>query len=200
MLAYTIGRCQVEVRFSCFALLAFCCIFAGMDGSASFLLAVSFHEAAHLAAMWRMKVPPEKVILSALGCRVEPGRGCLLTDKAQALISLAGPGVNLLLFSMLLAAGHSSTPVAGANLALGIVHSLPVEPLDGGLALHYLLRSRLGVRRAETVSKITSAVFIFPLAVLGFLILLRTRYNYSLLALSVYLMLYLVLGKDDTQA
>lgn len=34
------------------------------------------------------------------------------------------------------------------------------------------------------------------MAVLGFLILLRTRYNFTLLAMSLYLMLYLLLGKD----
>ncbi len=41
-----------------------------------------------------------------------------------------------------------------------------------------------------------SLLFLFPMAVLGFLILLRTRYNFTLLAMSLYLMLYLLLGKD----
>ncbi len=89
---------------------------------------------------------------------------------------------------------------ARANLALALVHSLPVEPLDGGLALRYLLRGLLGAGRAEKISRISSALCVFPLALLGFWVLLRTRYNYSLLALSLYLMLYLVLGKDDAQA
>ena len=37
------------------------------------------------------------------------------------------------------------------------------------------------------------ALAAFPLAAGGCLVLLRTRHNFSLLALSVYLMLYLVL-------
>lgn len=198
MFTLKLGRCRIEIHFSCFALLAFCCIFTGMGGSAAFFLAALFHESAHLAAMWALGAPPEKVILSALGCRVEPRRDSFLSDRSQALISLAGPGVNL--FFSLLFSAFGQSGFAGINLALGMIHSLPVEPLDGGLALRYLLRSRWGAQRAEKISKITSVLFIFPLAVLGFLVLLRTRYNYSLLALNVYLMLYLVLGKDDAQA
>ena len=41
-----------------------------------------------------------------------------------------------------------------------------------------------------------AAALLLPLWVLGFWVLLRTRYNYTLLALALYLMLYLVLGKD----
>ncbi len=198
MLTFVWGSCRVEVRFSCFALLAFCCIFTGMDSGASFFAAAALHEAAHLGAMCGLGAPPERVALSALGCRVELRRSRPLGDGAQAFVSLAGPGVNLLAFLLLSVFGLRS--FARANLALALVHSLPVEPLDGGLALRYLLRGLLGAGRAEKISRISSALCVFPLALLGFWVLLRTRYNYSLLALSLYLMLYLVLGKDDAQA
>lgn len=107
--------------------------------------------------------------------------------------------MNWLCFLLAASFGLGGSGFAGANLALGIAHSLPIEPLDGGLALRYLLRQRHGALWAEKASRIVSAAFLFPLAALGFLIVLRTRYNYSLLALSVYLMLYLVLGWDLTQ-
>ncbi|WP_322173769.1 hypothetical protein [Acutalibacter caecimuris] len=199
MITITIGKCQVQVYFSCFALLAFCCIFNGMGGGAACFLAVILHECAHLAAMWVFGVYASQVTLTALGCRVVPSKGKNLPDCRQAVVSLAGPGVNLLCFLLALALGAAQSTFAGASLALGIAHSLPIEPLDGGLALRYLLRARLGGPRAEKLSRMLSALFLFPLAVLGFLVLLHTRYNYSLLALSVYLMLYLVLGRDYAQ-
>ena len=65
-----------------------------------------------------------------------------------------------------------------------------------GLALRSLLSLRLGPRRAGRFATGVSLLFLFPMAVLGFLILLRTRYNFTLLAMSLYLMLYLLLGKD----
>ncbi len=64
------------------------------------------------------------------------------------------------------------------------------------MALRACLSSLLG---SDTAAKITFAVglaVLIPLAVLGFVILLRTRYNFSLLAISLYLMLYLVLKHD----
>ncbi|MFR7484548.1 MAG: hypothetical protein ACLUVP_04510 [Acutalibacter sp.] len=76
------------------------------------------------------------------------------------------------------------------------VHSLPIEPLDGGMALHSLLCARMKASTAARVSTALSAACLLPLAVLGFAILLRTRYNFTLLAMSLYLMLYLVFKRD----
>lgn len=106
------------------------------------------------------------------------------------------PGVNLLCAGGMLAAGETAHPFFFASLGLGLLHSLPIEPLDGGLALRSLLSLRLGPRRAGRFATGVSLLFLFPMAVLGFLILLRTRYNFTLLAMSLYLMLYLLLGKD----
>lgn len=36
MVAFPLGSCQVRLGFSCFALLSFCCLFLGADGSAFF--------------------------------------------------------------------------------------------------------------------------------------------------------------------
>ena len=63
-------------------------------------------------------------------------------------------------------------------------------------ALRRLLEARLSPGGAERAGRWVSAGLLAPLWVLGFLVLLRTRYNYSLLALALYLMLYLVLGAD----
>lgn len=194
-LEFCVGRCQIGIGFSCFALLSACCLFTGMESSAACLLAIFLHECAHLAVMWAFHVPPDRVEVSALGCRVVRQSGWGTTDYQQMIISLAGPAINLLCFGMTALAGKNGD-FTGVNLALGIAHSLPIEPLDGGLALRYFLQSQLEEGTAERVSRIVSLALLLPLSVLGFLVLLNTRYNYSLLALSVYLMLYMVLGKD----
>lgn len=198
-LAFRLGGCRVRAGFSCFALLAFCCIFTGMEGAGACLLAVALHECAHLLVMAALGAPAGEVGLSALGCRITPSPGRPLSDPRQALVSLAGPAMNLLCFCLSYGLGAGGSAFAGASLALGLAHSLPIEPLDGGLALRYLLRPLLGDHRAELVCRTASVLLVFPLGVLGFLILLRTRYNYSLLALSLYLALYLVLGRDLAQ-
>ncbi|MCH5354043.1 MAG: hypothetical protein J1E06_11360 [Acutalibacter sp.] len=114
----------------------------------------------------------------------------------NVLVSLAGPFVNLLSFGVIALFDRQNHIFALASLALGIFHCLPIEPLDGGLALRAFLSSFLETEKAEKMTFFISLVLLFPLALLGFLILLRTRYNFSLLLMSLYLMFYLVLKRE----
>ncbi len=68
--------------------------------------------------------------------------------------------------------------------------------MDGGMALHALLCGHVKEDLAARITLIVSLALLMPMAVLGFAILLRTRYNFTLLAMSLYLMLYLVLKRD----
>ena len=196
MLSFSLGACRIHLRFSCFALLAFCCLFAGIGGGAFLLLAVFLHEAAHIAAMYLCHSAPRSVELSALGCRIVLDPQKQLEYRQNMLVSLAGPWMNLLCFLAMVLLGKGGGLFSSASLTLGLLHSLPIEPLDGGLALRAFLCGRMEPEKAARISWVLSLVLLFPLAVLGFLVLLHTRYNFSLLGLSVYLMLYLVLKRD----
>ncbi len=196
MLSVSLGNCRLQFKFSAFALLAFCCLFAGFSGGAFFLLAVGLHESAHLAVLCLLHAPPKRAVFSALGCRLELNPQKKLGYGGSGLVSLAGPAVNLLCFGGMALLGKASHPFAAASLTLGAFHSLPVEPLDGGLALRAFLCVFLKESMAGKIVFFLSLAFLLPLGTLGFLILLRTSYNFSLLALSLYLMLYLVLKRD----
>lgn len=193
--SFRLGRCRTEVGFSCFLFVAFACLFMG-EHTPALLLAMSLHEGGHLLAMAAFGAAPRQITLSALGCRMVLPESASLTGRQGAVTSLAGPGINLLLFLFCLLIRRPGTPFALACLTLGLLHLLPVEPLDGGLALHSLLETRFSPLQANRLCRWISAVFLLPFWVLGFLILLRTRYNYTLLALAMYLMLYLLLGRD----
>lgn len=189
------GACQVELGFSCFILAAFACLFMGGQGPWA-LFCMALHEAGHLLAMKPLGAAPRQVQLSALGLRMVLPPGAALWGAPGAAVSLAGPGANLACCLLCLLLGCPHSAFARCSLALALVHLLPIEPLDGGLALRHILETRLPQSRAKSVSRWVSGLLLLPLAVLGFLVLLRTRYNYSLLALSMYLMLYLLLRED----
>lgn len=195
-LSFSWRGCRVEAGFSCFALLAFACLFLGGSNATLYLAAALLHECAHVAVLFLYGAPPALVRLTALGCRLVPNREKVLSYGKMAVVSLAGPGWNLALGGGMLLLGWGEHPFCAANLVLGIFHSLPVEPLDGGLAFHGLLRMCLPQERAARWSLGVSLGVLIPLAVLGFWVLLRTRYNFTLLAMSLYLMLYLVLKRD----
>lgn len=196
MFLFAFGRCRVEVKFSCFALLAFCCLFAGASSSAFLFLAVALHESAHLVVLFLFQAPPRSVQLSALGCRVILNSEHRIPYRKNVLVSLAGPFVNLFSWGILALFSQGTHIFAMASLALGVFHCLPIEPLDGGLALRSLLSGVMDERKAGKVTFFLSISLLFPLSVLGFFILLHTRYNFSLLLMSLYLMLYLVLKRD----
>lgn len=188
--------CRICIGFSCFALLAFCCLFLGAGSSAFFLAAVACHELAHIGTLFWLRTPPALIKLTALGCRMVPNRERVLSYTQMAVVSLSGPGMNLFCAGLMALLGRINHPFFMASLILGILHSLPVEPLDGGMAFHALLCVAMGREQASKVVLAVSLVFLFPMAVLGFLVLLRTRYNFTLLAMSLYLMLYLLLKRD----
>ncbi len=196
MISFVLGKCRIQIGFSFFALLAFSCLFVGAGSSAFFLGAAGIHELAHLVVLCGLGVPPEQIRLTLWGCRMVPNRERRLGFHSQAAISLAGPGINLLGAGFLYAVGLREHPFFSANLVLGILHILPIEPLDGGIALHALLCARWKEHVAGWISLGISLALLFPLGVLGFLLLLQTRYNFTLLALSIYLMLYLLLRED----
>jgi len=196
--AFTIGGCRLELKFSCFALLAFCCLFAGFSGGAFLFLAVVLHEFCHLAVLFLFHAPPRYARISAMGCRLVLNPEKTLSYWQNAAVSLAGPMGNLVCFGIMSICGGQNHIFAAASLALGVFHCLPIEPLDGGLALRAVLCGFMDREKAGRITFFLSLILLMPLAVLGFLVLLRTRYNFSLLAMSLYLMLYLVLKRDDS--
>lgn len=196
MLTVSFRGCCLHFKFSFFALLAFCCLFTGATSSAFLLLAVILHESAHLLTMILFGSPPKAVQFSALGCQIVLPEKNPLSYGRSALVSLAGPACNLLCFGIMMLFSQGNHMFAVASFTLGMFHCLPIEPLDGGLALRAILSGVLDSEKAEKITFFLSLILLFPLSVLGFLILLRTRYNFSLLLLSLYLMLYLVLKRE----
>ena len=168
-----------------------------MESSTQVFLGVLLHETAHLGAMLCLGVFPTRISVSGLGCHICLPREKNLSYLQNVFVSLSGPSANLFLAGALWAVGKSGGPFFSVNLFLGALHLLPIEPLDGGMALKALLCWKLEKRRAEFWALLTSIIFLFPLALLGFFILIYTKYNISLLVLCCYLTLYLFLGKTD---
>lgn len=196
MITFRVGLVFVEIAFSWFALAAFCCLFAGGAVSAFLLSAVLIHELAHVVMLCFFHSPPRSLALSAMGCRLQKSPRHPLSNLQNAAVSISAPLCNLMCAAFLHEPLGWQHPFVAASLSLGLFHLLPVVPLDGGLALRSLLCCVLSGRTADRLTAVLSAVIVLPLGILGFLLLLSTRYNFSLLALSVYVMLYLLFGSD----
>ena len=160
------------------------------------LLASLLHEGGHFLAMLLLGDRPSRVVLGVFGARVERRRAAAVGYGVQAIVSLSGPLANLLC-AMILYRRLGHAEVVLIHALLGTFHLLPVAGLDGGEAVHALLCRRFSPHTAHTVSLALSVVVLLPLSVLGFWLLLQTRYNASLLILTIYLIILLIFKEND---
>ena len=126
------------------------------------------HEGGHVFSLLLLGERPQKICFGLFGLTVLRRNDIKLRDN-QALFS-----------------------VVAINAALALFNLLPVSGLDGGRILECVLLKRFSVEKSEIILCVTSLVVLIPLTVAGFLTLVKSRYNFSLLLLSVYLLILLV--------
>ena len=189
MIAFHIGRCAVELRFSFAAVCTFLLLLRG--GAETTLPAVLLHEAGHLAAMALLHRAPGRIVFHAFGIDMEEGG--LQSYRSDGLISLSGPLSNLCAGLLLLPFWKR---FALLNMMMGVFHLLPVFYLDGGRCAYSFLCAKREKEKAEKVLYVLSFVTLFAVGTGAFCVLIYAKGNFSLLLLWVYLMLTLVLKKS----
>ena len=122
-------------------------------------------------------------------------------DKQFLLILFSGCFVNFLianLFGVLFM--YSSVElfkiIVLQNIGLGIFNLLPISNLDGGQIFYVLLKTKFSELVAMRISNVVSFVFLIPILIFGFYVLLNSKYNFSLLLLSLYLISYILFKED----
>lgn len=190
-MTFRVRNTEITARFGFFAVLALLLSLGGDAHVLPAVLACAVHETGHILAAHFCKMEIEAVRFGALGIQIV-GQGAQVSHLRRAAVSLAGPLTNAACFLLL-------WPLPGEYGAVQLIfflfHSLPAVPLDGGMALYSLLCSVCSEKCAERWMTAVSAVLALLLGTLGFSVLLRTRGNFSLLLLAVYILLYLALKR-----
>lgn len=194
---FCVGNCRVTVGVPFAAVLAALLLLDRSGAAAAGIAAAALHEGAHLFTMRVFRCVPEEIRFNAFGIDIVRPCGINRSYRKDALISLAGPFANLAAgLPALLFGGSGTSLFASANLLLFLVNILPIEPLDGGQALYFLLCRRESSEKAAKAVSVLSFVTLTPLAAMGFFVLFRSRYNFSLLLACVYLTALLLMKKD----
>ncbi len=182
---------RFDISYYFFALLAAFFILEPDSITACGALAAVFHECGHIAAT--MLVPDGQVIRVNVGiCGVRMTTSLPGGYKGWIPVCIAGAAVNLFIsalsFAAALAAGSRFFSVfASANLCIGAVNLLPVEPLDGGQLLRAVLLRLLQPEIADRISFSVSLFTLIPLAAASLWLLMQTSNNFSLLVLTLWL-------------
>lgn len=189
---FRIGRTEFALSYPLVCIMSAIMIYdRTMTVPVCFLCAL-MHEAGHLIAMRAFGAVPERISLSLFDIAITDRKKAMRKRSHDLIITLAGVSVNF----VFAAAGYvlySKTALpfwetfTAAHLTLGVFNSMPVDSLDGGQALYLILSSRLSPAACEMAVTVISLIVLVPLACLGFLVVLRTRYNYTLLLAALYL-------------
>ncbi len=195
-----IAKINVEISFTLICIAGICVILGITSGFVWCAAAVLIHELGHLLMMLRLGFLPGKIKISAFEIKIFDSKRQSRSEKQNFFIIFSGPAVNFICFIpfylLYLLGNENFLPFALANLSVGLFNSLPVLSLDGGQIIFILLKRRLNPARAEKIVDIITLITIFPLAVLGFAVLFKSKYNLSLLFICAYLIISLVTRSD----
>lgn len=145
-------------------------------------IAAIIHECGHLIAMYITGKRPKsiKVSLFDICIQADTHRG----DMNDLFITLSGPVFNLLFAAVLY---PFSFKLFACNIVIAVFNLLPVETFDGGHALKVMLNTVLNEKTTDILIKILTFIILIPLFITGLVVLMFSKYNYSLLLISLYL-------------
>jgi stage IV sporulation protein FB len=197
-----IKGCRVSVSLY-FVVFVACLLVLDHTGLAIFaLFCAAFHEMGHIVTISALKVPVNEISFRLFGINIKLKNNIMLSYRQEILIALSGCLANLVLcLAALLAVkldfyGFYANIVFLFSLIIAGFNIIPITVLDGGRALEAYLSSLMQYQSAEKIINIISFIFIIPLGVVGFFLLLRTGYNFSLIAAALYLAASLFLKRS----
>lgn len=181
---------KVKISFFFFVTISFALVLDTTDTAVLTLFAAIIHESGHLVCMLVCGERPSKILLAPFGMSISRFSGC--SYRKEICISLAGPLANLLVAALLFAVScicdvSGLAKAVAVNIALAVFNLLPIEPLDCGRAIKCRLMCSMNPAKADRVVFAVGVVCLVPLACFGFYVLIKSRYNITLLLASIYL-------------
>ncbi len=187
-----ISGIRIRLTFSFFVVITLMFLSAQEKIVAVCLLSSLLHECGHLIFMYIFSEKPSEVVFGAFGIRIERLGVSSLSYKKEAVISLGGVAVNLLLvliFFLYYAFSKSDTAYIGAfvNLFIASLNLIPVGVLDAGNFLRYILLVKYDEEKTGRVLSVVSDVSVCIFCVFCIFFTLFVSVNVSLITVCVYL-------------
>ena len=145
------------------------------------------HEMGHIAALALLRARPRALRFTAFGIELQKPPAQLRTS-GELFFAAAGPAVNLLCAALGFYLWPQRPFFWQCHLTVALFNLLPVDPLDGGRILSYILGALAGPNCAERVLKATTFTFSIA-AILAGLWILRRQFQFTLLLVVLYIAL-----------
>lgn len=182
----------LDISFFTFAVVS---LFVICNLQARFLycfVAVIIHELGHMVAMKFCGIHISALKISPFDIRIIQSGRYKASFSQDLFVAFSGPLANILSFFIFY---YIDIRFSIVSMLLGIFNLLPASSLDGGQIL-YLSLYRLIGERARTAVDIVTFIISIPVFIIGLMILLRSKYNFSLLFIGLYMFLGVFIRKD----
>ncbi len=180
--------------------MAFVCIYDKQKLFLCSILSAFWHELGHIVAMYMVGMQVNKISLRAFGVDMVIKEKHLSKSK-QVVVLISGAFFNILaiLFFCLLLKSKACNifnHLILCNFVLAIFNLLPIPVLDGGQVAYVLLSGVASDILARKIVDIISYIILSILFFIGVLLIIKCRYNFSLLLTSIYLLLVMLTKQD----
>lgn len=176
---------KIYISFFVFVL-CFVCIISG----AFYFMIMSYlsllaHEMFHLACAKKLKIKFRRMVILPFGINLELSHNT--SSANEIILCAAGPaGSGALALIFMLACGKESY-LFYTNLSLFLINAIPVYPLDGGRILKCILEEKMGYYRAVSLTLWISQLCLFLSCTGVFLLIVKSRFNMSVMILCTFL-------------
>lgn len=160
------------------------------------LISAFFHELGHILLILKYSKIPSSIHINPFEVKINCDLSAV-TPLQDLIITIAGPLVNFLLCvaSWILLNVYKIKffeECLIVNLSLLFLNCLPVATTDGGQMLCLILTRFFSEKTISVVLRVLTILVILPIGILGFYVLINSRYNFSLLSIGIYLLLIFI--------
>lgn len=177
-----------------FPLVAALCIVLTVDTTFTAFCAIVnaiLHELGHILLLKYYGCKVKSIKLSLFDINIKKS-DCALSLSQEIAVALSGPAANIICFSLfyfiyIFSEIKLFLTLSVSALCLACFNLLPVESLDGGCALLLLMLKKFDHKTASMILTVISCIILLPMTILGIILLLKSKYNFTLLFTSCYL-------------
>ncbi len=191
-LSFSFFGARVKISFLLIALLA---LFAFYDKSGVMLLAISsafIHELGHIVVSEILGLGVKELYFAPFGIRMILKTPLSIVKRGKKIAVLsAGCFVNLVLFALFWALNHKTAALI--HLITAVFNILPAGTLDGGRIIYEIISIKADAQTADKITDIVSLFSASVLFLLGSFVLLKSGYNFSLILISIYLAITVII-------
>ena len=185
---------KVEITFWFVAFITFIISLNAPSNVLATVFSSLLHEMGHLLVMTSVGNKPQKVRFEITGMNIIRQPNLKISTKNEVLIALGGPFINFICFLIsviiLCIINNAKILTFGCvNLILMLFNLLPINRLDGGMALYYMLIQKYDNVVCSKILRATSMIFITLIYAWGIYVFISSRYNISLIIIAIFLTL-----------